>query len=73
MREPNVRDYAKLIAALHSGTYQTVQGPMSFDAKGQPVGGVGVYIEQWQGGQAIFVYPSSVATAAPEYPKKSWQ
>jgi len=66
-------DNAKLIAALHSGTYQTVQGPMSFDAKGQPVGGVGVYIEQWQGGKAIFVYPSSVATAAPEYPKKSWQ
>jgi branched-chain amino acid transport system substrate-binding protein len=66
-------DNAKLIAALHSGTYQTIQGPMSFDATGKPVGGVGVYIEQWQGGQAIFVYPPSVATAAPEYPKKSWQ
>jgi len=66
-------DNAKLIAALHSGSFQTIQGPMSFDSTGKPVGGAGVYIEQWQGGQAIFVYPPSVASAAPEYPKKSWQ
>jgi hypothetical protein len=34
---------------------------------------VGVYIEQWQGGQAVFVYPTSVAAAQPEYPKKAWK
>ncbi|MDQ6710120.1 MAG: amino acid ABC transporter substrate-binding protein [Candidatus Dormibacteraeota bacterium] len=61
-----------LINALHSGTYQTVQGPMSFDSTGKPQGGVGVYIEQWQGGQPVFVYPPSVAAAKPEYPKPNW-
>jgi len=66
-------DNTKLIATLHTGTYNTVQGPMSFDATGKPQGGVGVYIEQWQGGNAIFVYPSTVASAKPEYPKKNWQ
>jgi branched-chain amino acid transport system substrate-binding protein len=66
-------DNLKLIAAMHSGTYQTIQGPMSFDSTGKPQGGVGVYIEQWQSGQAIFVYPPSVAAAKPEYPKNNWQ
>jgi branched-chain amino acid transport system substrate-binding protein len=69
----NSIDNAKLITTLHSGTYNTIQGPMSFDTTGKPVGGVGVYIEQWQAGKAIFVYPKSVASAPPEYPKKSWQ
>ncbi len=68
----NSIDNAKLIDALHSGTYQTIQGPMSFDAAGKPQGGVGVYVEQWQGGQAIFAYPPSVAKAPPEYPKPAW-
>ena len=66
-------DNTKLIAALHSGSFQTVQGPMSFDSTGKPVGGVGVYIEQWQNGAAVFVYPTSVAASPPEYPKKNWQ
>lgn len=68
----NSIDNKKLIDTLHTGTYQTVQGPMSFDATGKPQGGVGVYIEQWQGGKAIFVYPASVAAAQPEYPKPAW-
>ncbi len=68
----NSIDNAKLIDALHSGSYQTIQGPMSFDAAGKPQGGVGVYVEQWQAGQAIFAYPPSVATAPPEYPKPAW-
>ena len=71
-QKANSIDNKKLIDALHSGTYQTIQGPMSFDSVGRPQGGVGVYIEQWQGGQAIFVYPSSVAAAKPEYPKPNW-
>jgi branched-chain amino acid transport system substrate-binding protein len=70
----NSIDNAKLITALHTGTYQTIQGPMAFDSTGKPEGGVGVYIEQWQGGSAIFVYPPSVAGAnKPEYPKPNWQ
>ncbi|HVS49358.1 MAG TPA: amino acid ABC transporter substrate-binding protein [Candidatus Dormibacteraeota bacterium] len=69
----NSIDNTKLISTLHNGSYNTIQGPMSFDATGKPVGGVGVYIEQWQSGKAIFVYPATVASAPPEYPKKSWQ
>jgi branched-chain amino acid transport system substrate-binding protein len=69
----NSIDNAKLIATLHTGTYQTIQGPMGFDDTGKPTGGVGVYIEQWQNGNAIFVYPSQVAAKAPEYPKPNWQ
>ena len=69
----NSIDNQKLIDTLHTGTYQTVQGPMAFDAVGKPTGGVGVFVEQWQGGKAIFVYPTTVATAQPEYPKHDWQ
>ena len=46
---------------------------MAFDAVGKPTGGVGVFVEQWQGGKAIFVYPTTVAAAQPEYPKHDWQ
>jgi branched-chain amino acid transport system substrate-binding protein len=60
-----------LINALHSGTYQTIQGPISFDSLGRPHG-QGVFIEQWQSGAALFVYPPAVAKAKPEYPKPNW-
>jgi branched-chain amino acid transport system substrate-binding protein len=71
-KKANSIDNKALVNALHSGTYQTIQGPMSFDSAGKPQGGVGVYIEQWQGGAAKFVYPPSVAAAPPEYPKPNW-
>jgi branched-chain amino acid transport system substrate-binding protein len=69
----NSIDNQKLIDTLHTGTYQTVQGPMAFDAVGKPTGGVGVFVEQWQDDKAIFVYPTAVAAAQPEYPKHDWQ
>ena len=69
----NSIDNQKLIDTLHAGTYQTVQGPMAFDAVGKPTGGAGVFVEQWQNGNAVFVYPTSVAAAQPEYPKHDWQ
>ena len=68
----NSIDNAKLIDALHSGTYNTIQGPMSFDSTGKPQGGVGIYIEQWQGGQPVPAYPPAAAKAPPEYPKPNW-
>ena len=67
----NSVDNAKLIAQLHTGTYQTVQGPMAFDRTGQPNGAS--FLVQWQGGQTVPVYPTSVAVARPEYPKPNWQ
>ncbi|MDQ6722012.1 MAG: ABC transporter substrate-binding protein, partial [Candidatus Dormibacteraeota bacterium] len=69
----NSIDNQKLIAALHTGTYQTVQGPMAFDSVGKPQGGVGVFVEQWLNGNAVFVYPTTVAASQPEYPKRNWQ
>jgi branched-chain amino acid transport system substrate-binding protein len=69
----NSIDNQTLINTLHTGTYQTVQGPIGFDAVGKPTGGVGVFVEQWQNGSAVFVYPTAVAAAQPEYPKHNWQ
>jgi len=69
----NSIDNKALITALHSGTYNTIQGPMSFDSVGKPHSSTGVYIEQWLGGAAKFVYPPNVAAAKPEYPKPNWQ
>ncbi len=63
-------DNAKLIAELHSGdTFQTVQGPVKFDATGQNVAAT-AYLFQWQNGNYVAVYPPSAKGAvAPEFPK----
>lgn len=67
----NSLDQTKLIATLHSGTFTSCQGDVKFDSTGQNTAAQG-YLFQWQKGQLIPVYPSSVATASPEYPKPSW-
>ncbi len=68
----NSIDNAKLIAELHSGdTFQTVQGPVKFDSTGQNVLATG-YLFQWQKGSLVSVYPASLATNTPEYPKPAW-
>jgi branched-chain amino acid transport system substrate-binding protein len=59
-----------LISALHSGTYQTIQGPMAFDSTGKPNGAT--FLVQWQNGGTVPVYPASAAVAQPEYPKPSF-
>ncbi len=61
---------AALITALHSGTYQTVQGPMAFDSLGRPNGAS--FLVQWQNGLTVPVYPPSAAVAQPEYPKPAF-
>ncbi|HUX19744.1 MAG TPA: amino acid ABC transporter substrate-binding protein [Spirochaetia bacterium] len=66
-------DNAKLIAELHSGdTFQSVEGPVKFDAEGRNVA-ISAYVFQWQNGKYIPVYPSAVAAAAPEFPKPNWK
>jgi len=67
----NSLDQSKLIATLHSGTFQSVQGPVKFDETGQNTLAQG-YLFQWQNGQFIPVYPANVATAKPEFPKANW-
>lgn len=64
-------DNAKLIQTLHSGTFNSVQGPVKFDSTGQNTAAV-AYLFQWQNSNLIPVYPANIATAAPEFPKPSW-
>jgi branched-chain amino acid transport system substrate-binding protein len=65
-------DNAKLITELHSGdTFQTVQGPVKFNAQGENILGTG-YLFQWQKGSLLSVYPASQAQASPEFPKPNW-
>ena len=63
-------DNAKLISTLHTGTYQTLQGPIAFDSVGKPQGTN--FLVQWQKGQTVPVYPPAAATTKPEYPKPNW-
>jgi branched-chain amino acid transport system substrate-binding protein len=59
-----------LITALHNGTYQTLQGPMAFDATGKPNGAT--FLVQWQNGTPVPVYPAAAAIAKPLYPKPNF-
>jgi branched-chain amino acid transport system substrate-binding protein len=59
-----------LISAMHSNTFQTIQGPMAFDSAGRPNGAT--FLVQWQNGATVPVYPSSAAVAQPEYPKPTF-
>lgn len=60
-----------IIAALHSMTFDTIQGPMKFNSIGEPNGQT--FLVQWQNGKAVPVYPSKYATASPLYPKPNWK
>jgi branched-chain amino acid transport system substrate-binding protein len=66
-------DNAKILAELHSGdTFNTVQGPVKFDATGQNVAAT-AYLFQWQNGALVPVYPADAANAVkPEFPKSQW-
>jgi ABC-type branched-subunit amino acid transport system substrate-binding protein len=72
-------DQSKLIAELHSGTFESVQGKVKFDPTGQNTAAFS-YVFQWQGANLVPFQPNSsnVLTAVPpatnalEYPKKSW-
>ena len=61
---------ATIIKALHSGKFQTVQGPMRWNKIGEPQGDT--FIVQWQKANTYPVYPKSVATKNLEYPKPNW-
>ena len=65
-------DNTKLIKELHSGTFDSVQGPVKFDTMGQNVAAQ-AYLFQWQNGILLPVFPLSVAAAPPEFPKPRWQ
>ncbi|MHB8597105.1 MAG: amino acid ABC transporter substrate-binding protein [Ktedonobacteraceae bacterium] len=65
-------DNTAIINALHSGdTYQTVEGNVKFDAKGENIDGTS-FVFQWQKGSVNLVYPAAQATNSPEFPKPNW-
>jgi branched-chain amino acid transport system substrate-binding protein len=63
-------DNASIISTLHSGTWPTILGNLSWSANGAPNGQFNLV--QWQHGQLLPVYPSSIAQASPEAPKPNW-
>jgi branched-chain amino acid transport system substrate-binding protein len=64
-------DNAKLISVLHTGTFQSLQGPVRFAPDGENDLAI-AYLFQWQQGHLIPVYPQEQATANLEYPKPAW-
>jgi branched-chain amino acid transport system substrate-binding protein len=63
-------DNATIIKTLHSGTWPTILGDLSWSANGSPKGSFNLV--QWQGGKLIPVFPSSVAQAPPVASKPNW-
>ncbi|MGH7691326.1 MAG: ABC transporter substrate-binding protein [Candidatus Dormibacteria bacterium] len=61
---------AKIIAALHHGTWPSLQGPLHFGASGVPDNGL--LLMEWIHGKLTAVYPSRVAVHAPAIPKANW-
>jgi branched-chain amino acid transport system substrate-binding protein len=63
-------DNATIIKTLHSGTWPTILGNLTWNAVGAPTGSYNLV--QWQGGQLLPVYPPTVAQAKPVFPKPNW-
>ena len=64
-------DNATIISALHSGTWPTILGDLSWDSIGEPTGSFALV--EWIGGQLVPVYPADRAQGAtPLYPKPNW-
>jgi branched-chain amino acid transport system substrate-binding protein len=63
-------DNAKIIAALHKGSWPTVEGVLRWDAIGQPQGSD--LLVEWINGQLYPVFPKSIALHAPVVPKPAW-
>ena len=61
---------ATLIKTLHSGKFNTVQGPMRWNSIGEPQGQM--FLVQWLHGKPLPVYPGKFAVARAEYPKPNW-
>jgi branched-chain amino acid transport system substrate-binding protein len=63
-------DNATIIKTLHSGSWPTILGNLSWSANGSPTGSFNLV--QWQGGKLLPVYPAAVAQAKPLSPKPNW-
>jgi len=63
-------DNATIIKTLHSGTWPTVEGNLSWDKYGAPNGST--MLTEWIGGKLLPVYPAAVALHPPVIPKPPW-
>jgi branched-chain amino acid transport system substrate-binding protein len=63
-------DNTKVIAALHKGTWPTVEGVLRWNAIGEPQGED--LLMEWLGGKLYPVAPAKVALKKPTYPKPGW-
>jgi branched-chain amino acid transport system substrate-binding protein len=63
-------DNATIIKTLHSGTWPTLVGDLSWNEYGAPQGSY--LLIQWIDGKPTTVYPPSVAAKAPIAPKPDW-
>lgn len=63
-------DNAKVIAALHKGSWPTVEGTLHWNSIGEPTGQF--LLVEWLGGQLYPVLPKAVAVKKPTYPKPAW-
>jgi branched-chain amino acid transport system substrate-binding protein len=65
-------DQAKLRDWLHANEVQTILGPLSWEATGEPKGKF--LLAQWQSGKAQVVAPTAVATTQTVVnPKPDWK
>ena len=62
-------DNATIISALHHGSWPTVEGNLSWDKDGSPLGSD--LVVQWVGGKLLPVYPSASALSKP-IAKPAW-
>jgi branched-chain amino acid transport system substrate-binding protein len=63
-------DNKKVIAALHKGTWPTVEGTLHWNSIGEPQGAF--LLVEWIGGKLYPVLPTSAAIKKPFYPKPAW-
>jgi branched-chain amino acid transport system substrate-binding protein len=63
-------DNATIIKTLHSGSWPTLVGNLSWDANGAPNGSY--LLVQWVEGKLQTVFPSEIAQASPVAPKPAW-
>ena len=63
-------DNGKIIDALHSGNWPTVEGVLRWNAIGEPQGSD--LLVEWVNGKLLPVYPKSIALHAPLAPKQPW-
>jgi branched-chain amino acid transport system substrate-binding protein len=61
---------ARIIAALHQGTWPTVEGTLHWNSIGEPTGNF--LLVEWINGNLYPVLPKQVAVKKPVWPKPAW-